>query len=122
ATYLFKQVRHLPEKPARTTFGEIRMPVDDVPHDGHTSLGYLRHWTPEPGSRGHIYAVYGRSVWRADLTFRGVETVTTPLGTARASRIDGVATKLLGKALRPSAATPRRPFTMWISDDERRVP
>jgi hypothetical protein len=122
STYRFKQVRELPDKRPKTTFGEIRLPIDGTPHDGHTSLGYLRHWTPEPGTRGHLYAVYGRSVWRADLTYRGVETVTTALGTQRTSRIDGVATKLLGKNLRASTATPIRPFTIWISADERRVP
>ena len=121
-SYRFKQTREVPDKPAKTSYGELRLPFDGTPHDGHTSLGHLRHWKPDPGARGHIYAIYGRYVWRADLTYRGVETVTTPLGTQRASRIDGLATKLLGKDLKPSALTPHRPFTMWISDDERRVP
>jgi hypothetical protein len=122
STFRFKQQREAPEKPKRTSFGETAVPIDDVPHDAHTSIGFLRRWHPEPGTRGNVYAVYGRYVWRADVTFRGPDTITTALGESRAVRIDGVATKLLGKQLRPSALTPRRPFSMWISDDERHVP
>jgi Protein of unknown function (DUF3108) len=121
-TFRFKQLREAPEKPSRTSFGATNVPTEDVPHDAHTSMGFLRHWHPEPGARGNVYAVYGRYVWRADVTFRGPETITTALGETRAVRIDGVATKLLGKQLRPSTLTPRRPFSMWISDDSRRVP
>ncbi len=122
SSFRFKQTREIPEKPTRTSFGDLALPFDGTPHDGHTSLGYLRRWTPEPGARGHIYAVYGRYVWRADVTHRGQETITTPLGTQRAARLDGVATKLMGKNLKPSSLTPLRPFTIWIGDDERRVP
>lgn len=122
SSYRFRQVRQMPEKPARTSYGEVALPLDGTPHDAHTSLGYLRRWTPDEGTRGHLYAVYGRYLWRADVTYHGEETITTPLGTQRASRIDGVATKLLGKNLKPSSLTPQRPFTMWIGAGERRVP
>ncbi len=120
--FRYKQLRETPGKPQRTSFGETSVPIDGIPHDAHTSIGFLRHWRPAPGARGNVYAVYGRYIWRADVTFRGSESVTTPLGETAAVRIDGVATKLLGKQLRPSALTPRRPFTMWISDDERHIP
>jgi len=122
SSFRFRQLREQPDKPRRTNFGESTVPIDGIPHDGHTSVGFLRHWHPEPGARGNIYAVYGRYIWRADLTFRGSEVVTTPLGEAPALRIDGVATKLLGKQLRPSSLTPRRPFSLWVSDDERHIP
>lgn len=122
SSFRFRQLREQPDKPRRTNFGESQVPIDGIPHDGHTSVGFLRHWHPEPGARGNIYAVYGRYIWRADLTFRGGEVVTTPLGESPALRIDGVATKLLGKQLRPSSLTPRRPFSLWVSDDERHIP
>ncbi len=120
--FRYRQDRETADKPKRTSFGESKLPVDDVPHDAHTSLGFLRRWQPPAGTRGHLYVVYGRYTWRADLTYRGEELVETPLGKQRASRLDGLATKLLGKGLKPSQLTPRRPFSMWISDDERRIP
>lgn len=122
STFSFRQIRSAPDKPTRTNFGTSVVPIDGIPHDGHTSVGFLRHWHPSPGARGNLYAVYGRYLWRADVTFRGREAITTPLGDSPALRIDGVATKLLGKQLRPSSLTPRRPFTLWISDDERHIP
>ena len=101
---------------------EIKLPIEQTPHDGHSALGYLRNWRPVPGTHGFLYAVYGRYPWKADVVFSGPEHLHTDRGDVNAVRIDGVATKLIGRSLMVSETVPTRPFTMWFSDDERRAP
>ncbi len=101
---------------------EIRLPIEQTPHDGHSALGYLRNWRPAPGTHGFLYAVYGRHPWKADLVFAGPELLRTAHGDAKVVRIDGVAEKLIGRSLVVAEGVPKRPFTMWFSDDERRAP
>ena len=122
AGFTFKQVRSEPDQETKTALGEIRLPIDETPHDGHSVLGYLRNWKPEPGTAGFIWAVFGRYPWRADLVFVGPEMLKTERGEEKALRIDGIAVKLSGSNLTPSTSSPKRPFTIWISDDERKTP
>lgn len=121
AQFDFRHQRFYEDGP-KTTVDEIKLPIEQGPHDGHSALGYLRNWRPEPGTRGYLYAVYGRYPWRADLVFVGPETLHTERGDEKTVRIDGSATKLIGRSLMPSENTPSRPFTIWISDDDRRTP
>jgi len=58
------------------------------------------------------------------MTFVGPETLTTARGEEKALRIDATGQKLVADAhgFQPSSLTPKRSFTMWISDDDRHTP
>ena len=109
------------KKPARST-KNVKLPTEQTPHDGHSLLGYLRRWEPAPGTRGHLYVIMGRTLYRADLLFVGPETMRTQRGVVLAARIDGVVTKTNEKTLETAKHSPSRAFSLWIGEEEPRVP
>jgi hypothetical protein len=121
ARFDFRHQRFYDDGP-KTQVDEIALPIEQGPHDGHSALGYLRNWRPRDGTRGYFYVVNGRYPWRAELTFQGADPIATERGEEKAVRIDGIATKLIGRSLMPSESAPPRPFSIWISDDDRRTP
>lgn len=93
----------------------------DVIHDGHSVVGALRAWEPEPGARVYFYGLGGKRLWRNTLHFAGRETVTTAMGTYPALRIDGMARRLTSRLDNDPKKKPRY-FSVWISDDAERLP
>jgi hypothetical protein len=119
--YRVHQIRYEPEKDPKHTRRRVELPIEQVPHDAHTFLGYLRRWEPEEGERGYLYVTMGRGLYRADVVFAGRDSIITAQGSQEAFRIDGVAVRISDKTLKPLARG-ERPFSLWISTDERRTP
>jgi hypothetical protein len=61
----------------------------------------------------------GERLWRAELVYRGPETIETGGRARRAVKIEGTTYKLAKDS--EDQEKPRR-FTLWFSDDERRAP
>lgn len=120
--YRVHQLREAPDKKPIDSFKRVQLNTEQTPHDGHSMLGYLRRWDPPEGTRGFLYVVVGRYLYRADVTLTGRERLGTALGEKEAVRIDGAATRLVEKTLEPSARHKPRPFTLWLTDDDARVP
>lgn len=120
--FQYQQARTVKEKAGKPTVGEVVLPIEGVPHDAESVLGYVRNWHPPDGTTGWLYTISGKYAWRAQLTFVGSEVLTTERGEEKALRIEGVAQKLTGKNLTPSTTTTARHFTIWFSDDDRKAP
>jgi hypothetical protein len=122
-SFRYHQKRFLPdEDKPKESRRQIIAPIEQVPHDGHSVLGYLRSWEPPDGTRGFVYALMGRNLWKADLHFVGREPLGTAKGLVLSRRIDGVARRVSERSFEPLKASAARPFTLWISDDEARLP
>lgn len=81
----------------------------------------LRSWEGAPGTARAFEVFRSRFLWHVDVTIHGKERLVTALGTLPALRIDGKTYKLDRKGARePDSA--ERMFTMWISNDDGRVP
>ena len=78
--------------------------------------------SPAPGTRGYLYVLFGRNLYRADLLFVGTEMITTRKGPELAVRIDGVATRTMETTLKESTRVPQRPFSFWVSQDAAKRP
>jgi hypothetical protein len=100
----------------------MRPPRGTAPQDGHSSIGVLRAWTPAPGERATLWGLSGRRMWRVDLTAAGSSDLEVPLGRFRAHRLDGVATRMAFGSLNPDRTRPPRSFSVYVSDDEDRLP
>lgn len=120
--FQYQQARTVKDHVGKPSVGEVVLPIEGVPHDAESVLGYVRNWHPPDGTTGWLYTVSGKYAWRAQLTFVGGETLETERGNENALRIEGVAERLSGKNLTPSPSAPSRHFTIWFSDDERHAP
>jgi hypothetical protein len=85
------------------------------------ALGALRAWSPADGEIVYLYAVAGRQLWQLTLRMTSREEIETALGRHPALRIDGVARRVT-RDLRAEPKKPARDFTVWLSDDENRLP
>lgn len=90
-------------------------------YDTHSLIGVLRAWDPEPGTRAYFYAVAGRRLWHNSIRFVGRELHRTRLGLSPTLRFEGVATRVNSRLI-PERHKKPRSFTVWFSDDARRVP
>ncbi|HTE53148.1 MAG TPA: DUF3108 domain-containing protein [Kofleriaceae bacterium] len=97
------------------------MPEDQAAFDPHAVIGALRGWKPEDGQHAYFFVLVGRHLWQNTVRLTGHERVRTRLGQFDALRIDGVAQRLT-RELREDRRKPQRTYTMWISDDEARLP
>jgi hypothetical protein len=92
-----------------------------VAWDYNAFLLALRGWEGPPGSRIVLEVFRSRSMWHVEVTIHGKEKRTTDLGDLPALRIDGKTYKLRRDGSRAPDDSERQ-FTMWISDDDGRVP
>jgi hypothetical protein len=89
--------------------------------DYNAYLVALRGWEVVPGTTVAVEVLRSRYLWHVQTTVRGKEKVVTALGAFTALRFDAHAYKLD----RDGNKAPRedeRDFTIWISDDDGRVP
>jgi hypothetical protein len=98
-----------------------RLPPQQFVYDSHSVLGVLRAWSPQVGERAYFFALNGRRLYRVDVVAIGREKLRTALGRFTASRMEGQAVRLT-RALTPSQPHPPRAFTIWLTEDENRVP
>ena len=105
----------------RTVRGGNRLPTGERAHDAPTAVLMLRGWRPHPGTRGRFYAVAGRRLWQVDVVYEGPVTLVRkrePEERTPAVRYNG-----RGLRLHPNPDKRiERKFSIWFSDDERRIP
>jgi len=89
--------------------------------DYNAFLVALRSWEGPPGTRITAEVLRSRYMWHVDMTIHGKETLQTELGELPALRLDGHTYKLLRDGRRDPDSDPRD-FSLWISDDDGRVP
>jgi hypothetical protein len=89
--------------------------------DFNAFLIALRGWEAPPGSTLSAEVLRSRFLWHVTMTVRDREMITTELGQFSALRLDGHTYKL-GRDGAKFPDTDERDFSIWISDDEDRVP
>src|SRR6266545_3596218 len=117
------EMRSVPEdgEPERRVVLHQAMPDDQAAFDPHAVIGALRAWKAEEGQHAYFFVLVGRHLWQNTIRMTGREAVTTRLGRFEALRIDGVARRLT-RGLREDRHKQPRYYTMWISNDETRLP
>jgi hypothetical protein len=81
----------------------------------------LRGWDAPDGARAIFHTLGGRTVWRTELTVDGRELRDTKLGKLSCVRMTGLSRRL-SPSLVVDEKRPARQFTVWLTDDARRVP
>ena len=109
---------HVNEAPDALETQRVSQPVI---WDYNAFLVALRSWEAPPGTKGSFEVFRSRFVWHVDVTIHGKEKLVTELGELPALRVDGTTYRLDRKGVRDHNAE-ERVFSMWISDDEGRVP
>jgi hypothetical protein len=107
-------------KTTREAKRQVVMPSPYV-HDPLSSMFLLRAWEANDGARARFWTLGGTRLWRTDLVVEARETVETPLGTRACIRIAGVSQRM-ASATREDQSKKPRTFTLWLSDDELRLP
>jgi uncharacterized protein DUF3108 len=92
-----------------------------VTWDYNAFLLALRSWEAPPGAQLALEVFRSRYLWHVEVTMRGKDKLVTELGELPALRIDGRTYKLKRDGSRTADDAERR-FTMWISNDDGRVP
>jgi hypothetical protein len=100
---------------------DVQKASQPVTWDYNAFLVALRGWEGPPGSKLELEVFRSRWMWHVTVTIKGKEQLVTNLGELPALRIEGRTYKLTRKGERASASEERE-FTMWISDDDGRVP
>ncbi|MFO0553783.1 MAG: DUF3108 domain-containing protein [Polyangiaceae bacterium] len=110
------------KKKGTDSYKRTSLKTDQTPHDGHSLLGYLRRWDAAEGMHGFAYVLMGRHLLRTDVVMSGVEDLRMGTTTYSAIRIDGVATRLEDRTLKPLPRYVPKPFTLWFTNDDARRP
>lgn len=109
---------HLNDAPPRPEPQKASQPVA---WDYNAFLIALRSWEGPPGTALTLEVFRSRFMWHVEVTIHGKEKLVTELGELPALRIDGRTYKLRRDGTRAPDDSERR-FSMWISDDDGRVP
>lgn len=105
-------------KPPAVEMQKVTMP--DV-WDYNALVIAFRAWEAKKGSRTDIEVLRSMYLWHVTVIVRGEENVVTELGDFPAVRIDGLSYRLKRDGTRDTGA-PERNFSLWISNDDGRVP
>ena len=97
------------------------MPEGQAAFDPHAVIGALRAWKPDEGQHAYFFVLVGRHLWQNTVRLTGRERLRTRLGEFDALRIDGVARRLT-RSLREDRRKQPRYYTLWVSDDDTRLP
>jgi len=89
--------------------------------DYNAFLLAIRGWEGEKGSTATLEVFRSRYIWRMAITLGGKGNLVTDLGELPVLRFDAVTTKI-DRNGQPWAGQEQRTFTLWISDDDDRVP
>jgi hypothetical protein len=90
-------------------------------YDPLGALLVMRGLDAPDGARAVFYTLGGQRLWRTELTVAGREELRGPLGRFACVRLEGVSTRLATN-LKDDTRKPPRRFSVWISDDARRLP
>jgi len=100
---------------------ELQHVSEPITWDYNAFMLVLRAWEAPAGSKLGFEVFRSRWLWHVDVTIHGKESFVTELGELPALRIDGKTYKLDRKGVRDPGSVERE-FSMWISDDDGRVP
>ena len=89
--------------------------------DFNSFLVALRSWEAPIGASITVEVLRSRFLWHVEMTVHGKDKLTTPLGDFPALRFDAKTYKL-DRAGNRLADSDERAFSIWISDDDGRVP
>jgi len=89
--------------------------------DYNAFLVALRSWEGAPGSSLSAEVLRSRFLWHVDMKIHGKDNLHTGLGDFPALRLDGHTYRLERNGAR-SPGSDERDFSIWISDDDGRVP
>jgi hypothetical protein len=89
--------------------------------DYNAFLVALRSWEGAPGSSVSAEVLRSRYLWHVDMKIHGKDSLHTALGDFPALRLDGHTYRLERDGQR-SKGSDERDFSIWISDDDGRVP
>jgi hypothetical protein len=89
--------------------------------DYNAFLVGLRSWEGPKGTATTLEIFRSRWLWRVDVRIGDMQTLTTDLGDLPALRFDGHAVKL-DRKLAKDPDSDERDFSVWISNDDGRVP
>ena len=109
---------HLNDAPVKN---ESQRATQAVVWDYNAFLLALRAWEAPAGSALALEVFRSRYMWHVDVKIHGKEKRVTALGELPALRIDGTTYKVDRKGVRDPDSQ-QRTFSMWISDDDGRVP
>jgi hypothetical protein len=109
---------HVNDAPPQPEPQKASLPVT---WDYNAFLLALRAWEAPPGAQHTLEVFRSRSMWHTEVAIRGKVRLVTELGELPALVIDGRTYKLRRDGTRTTDDAERR-FTIWISDDDGRVP
>ena len=109
---------HLNDEPPKPEPQKVTQP--DV-WDYNAFLVALRSWEAPAGTKIVAEVLRSRYLWHVEMTVRGKDKLVTELGELPALRFDGHTYKLSRDGSRAPDDN-ERAFTVWISDDDGRVP
>jgi hypothetical protein len=109
---------HVNDDPPKSELQKVSMP--DV-WDYNAFLVALRAWEGPPGATVSAEVLRSRYLWHVDMKIHGKEQLHTALGDFPTLRLDGHTYKL-GRDDQKLPGNDERDFTIWISDDDGRVP
>ncbi|HEY1557617.1 MAG TPA: DUF3108 domain-containing protein [Kofleriaceae bacterium] len=109
---------HLNDDPPKTEPQHVSLP--EV-WDYNSFLIALRGWEGAPGSTVTAEVFRSRFLWHVEMKIHGREQLHTQLGELPALRLDGHTYKLDKDGSRDPGSDERN-FSVWISDDDGRVP
>ncbi len=89
--------------------------------DYNAFLVALRAWEAPKGTSKSLEVLRSRWLWHIEVTIGGKDNLVTELGELPALRFDAYTYKLDRTGTRDKASEERR-FSVWISDDDGRVP
>jgi hypothetical protein len=89
--------------------------------DFNSFLMALRTWDPPTGTLLVAEVMRSRFMWHVEMTMRGKSKQASALGTVMARQLEGRTYKLDRNGARAPDSDERN-FTIWISDDDGRVP
>ena len=90
-----------------------KIPNDGLLVDVNSVLGVIRAWRAKPGMHTRLYFWHDSKIREHVWRMTGKESIKTRMGRFTAYRIDGRADRV---------DTKPRYYSVWISDDERRLP
>jgi hypothetical protein len=96
-----------------------------LPQPTYDPLGFilrLRIAPPAPGQTQVLQVMEGRALWRATLTTAGSQPLPDSAAGISALRIDGHLDPILYDGRADDGDRPHRTFTLWLSNDDARVP
>ena len=108
-------------KPGKRTRTLRQMMPPNGTYDGNSALGLLRAWDVDAGAQSYFYVLAGRRLWKNTVRMAGTQVLKTRFGKLKTRRMEGTAWRLDARLNRVKKKK-ARDYTLWVTDDEQRLP